>query len=89
LKHGIVLRKSVLSNFVSAVILPSGTLAEQLTPLGLRLALFFSRTYARLLRPKPAAVMPQAPPIPSTVRSAFDRLETEIHAPCEEEKLAD
>src|SRR5215208_1569759 len=34
----------------------------QLTPGGLRIALFFSRTYARLLRPKLADIMPQAPP---------------------------
>jgi hypothetical protein len=35
----------------------------RLTPDGLRIALFFSRTYARLLRPKLAGIMPQAPPI--------------------------
>ena len=34
----------------------------QLTPDGLRIALFFSRTYARLLRPKLAEIMPQPPP---------------------------
>ena len=34
----------------------------QLTPDGLRIALFFSRTYARLLRPKLAQIMPAAPP---------------------------
>ncbi|MCW5979854.1 MAG: hypothetical protein KIT09_17370 [Bryobacteraceae bacterium] len=32
----------------------------QLTPDGLRIALFFSRTYARLLRPKLAEIMPAA-----------------------------
>jgi hypothetical protein len=60
----------------------------QLTPAGLRIALFFSRTYARLLRPKLAEIMPQAPPIRSALRSAFDCLDAEIHACCEEEKLA-
>jgi hypothetical protein len=59
----------------------------QLTPDGLRIALFFSRTYARLLRPKLAQIMPATPPVPSTLRSAFDRLETEIHACCEQERL--
>ena len=34
----------------------------QLTAGGLRIALFFSRTYARLLRPSLAEIMPQAPP---------------------------
>src|SRR5882724_11969152 len=32
------------------------------TPAGLRIALFFSRTYARLLRPKLAEIMPAGPP---------------------------
>lgn len=59
----------------------------QLTPAGLRIALFFSRTYARLLRPKLAQIMLAAPPIPSPLRNAFDRLESEIHACCEQERL--
>ena len=60
----------------------------QLTPDGLRIALFFSRTYARLLRPKLAEIMPQAPPVSSPLRAAFDRLTSEINACCREEKLA-
>jgi len=60
----------------------------RLTPQGLRIALFFSRTYARLLRPKLAEIMPQAPPIASSWRAAFDRLNSEIDACCEEQKLA-
>src|SRR3982750_392847 len=36
----------------------------QLTPSGLRIALFFSRTYARLLRPTLAEIMPDAPARP-------------------------
>jgi hypothetical protein len=59
----------------------------QLTPDGLRIALFFSRTYARLLRPVLAGIMPQAPPNRSPVRAAFDRLQTAIDACCEEQKL--
>ena len=58
----------------------------QLTPDGLRIALFFSRTYAHLLRPKLAQIMPQAPPIPTPLRNAFDRLESEIAACCEQER---
>jgi hypothetical protein len=60
----------------------------QLTADGLRIALFFSRTYARLLRPKLAEIMPTAPPGASVLRSAFDRLESEIQACCEKERLA-
>jgi hypothetical protein len=60
----------------------------QLTPQGLRIALFFSRTYARLLRPKLPQIMPEAPPIPSTLRTAFDRLTSEIDACCKQERLA-
>src|SRR3982751_2535446 len=60
----------------------------QLTASGLRIALFFSRTYARLLRPKLAEIMPQAPPANSALRSAFDRLNAEIDAFCREQKLA-
>ena len=60
----------------------------QLTADGLRIALFFSRTYAQLLRPKLAEIMPAAPPIPSALRTAFDRLESAIDACCEEERLA-
>jgi hypothetical protein len=60
----------------------------QLTPAGLRIALFFSRTYARLLRPKLAQIMPEAPPITSSLRVAFDRLESEIDACCNQERLA-
>ena len=60
----------------------------QLTSDGLRIALFFSRTYARLLRPKLAEIMPQAPPTASTLRIAFDRLNSEIDSCCEQQRLA-
>jgi hypothetical protein len=60
----------------------------QLTPPGLKIALFFSRTYARLLRPKLAEIMPaQAPPVSSSLRVAFDRLAAQIDACCQEERL--
>src|SRR6202140_44314 len=60
----------------------------QLTASGLRIALFFSRTYIRLLRPKLAEIMPAAPPCPSALRAAFDRLDSEIQVCCEKERLA-
>lgn len=59
----------------------------QLTPDGLRIALFFSRTHARLLRPKLAQIIPAALPVQSALRTAFDRLESEIHACCEQKRL--
>ena len=54
----------------------------QLTADGLRIALFFSRTYARLLRPKLAEIMPRPEPIRSPLRIAFDRLNAVIDARC-------
>jgi hypothetical protein len=60
----------------------------QLSADGLRIALFFSRTYARLLRPKLAEIIPRPEPIPSALRIAFDRLNSAIDACCEEERLA-
>jgi hypothetical protein len=59
----------------------------QLTAEGLRIALFFSRTYARLLRPKLAEILPEAPPLASPLRAAFDRLNSEIDSCCEKERL--
>lgn len=41
------------------------------TTLGLRVALFFSRTYIRLLRPILARIAPNAPPRHSPIRAAF------------------
>ena len=60
----------------------------QTTTDGLKIALFFSRTYARLLRPKLAEILCQSPPGNSSLRAAFDRLQTEIDRCCEEQKLA-
>jgi len=60
----------------------------QTTADGLKIALFFSRTYARLLRPKLAEVLCQSPPSDSSLRAAFDRLQTEIDRCCQEQKLA-
>ena len=60
----------------------------QLTPQGLRIALFFSRTYARLLRPGLAEITDSSTISPSTLRNAFDRLQTAIDQRCEDLKLA-
>jgi hypothetical protein len=60
----------------------------RLTALGLRVALFFSRTYARLLRPGFAEIVPGAPPGQSQLRRWFDRLDHEIERYCQESRLA-
>ena len=59
----------------------------QLTRSGLRIVLFFSRTYTRLLRPNLAVIMPESPPTKSTIRLAFDRLQSAIDTACEEQRL--
>src|SRR2546425_3505956 len=59
----------------------------EMTPTGLRIALFFTRTYARLLRPRLAEIIPARPPGDSALRAAFDRLQLEINRCCEEQKL--
>jgi hypothetical protein len=53
----------------------------EVTPAGLRIALFFTRTYARLLRPKLAEIMPAGSHGDSTLR-----LQLEIDRCCEEAK---
>ena len=60
----------------------------QLTSDGLRIALFFSRTYTRLLRPKLAEIMPRWLPVEAPLRRAFDRLNSEIDACCVAQRLA-
>ena len=59
----------------------------QLTAQGLKLAMFFSRTYARLLRPGLADITDPIPS-PSPLRTAFDRLQRAIDRRCEELRLA-
>jgi hypothetical protein len=59
-----------------------GTHRYRVTPDGLRLALFFTRVYARLFRPALAQLMPAAPPGGSALRAAFDHLDQEIVRCC-------
>lgn len=60
----------------------------QLTAQGLKVAMFFSRTYSRLLRPGLAEITDQLPPVSSALRAAFDRLHRAIDQRCEDLKLA-
>lgn len=64
-----------------------GTHRYRVTPEGLRLALFFTRVYARLFRPALAQLMPAAPPGASALRAAFDHLDQEIDRCCTAAKL--
>ena len=48
----------------------------QVTEFGWRVALFFTRTYARVIRPGLAQIVPNAPPIDSTLQRQFSRLES-------------
>jgi hypothetical protein len=60
----------------------------ELTDQGLRVAMFFNRTYARLLRPGLAQATDPHVAGNSALRNAFDRLQTLIDQRCNELKLA-
>jgi hypothetical protein len=60
----------------------------QLTPQGLNIAMFFTRTYTRLLRPGLAEISEPLAPAGSALRSAFDRIHSAIDQRCEDLKLA-
>lgn len=60
----------------------------QLTPLGRCLSLFFTRTYARLLRPGLSLIHPLAPPGNSRLRKTFDALDRQIAILCNSSKAA-
>jgi hypothetical protein len=60
----------------------------QNTAQGLKVAMFFSRTYTRLLRPGLAEISDPLAPAGSTLRTAFERLQSAIDQRCEKLKLA-
>jgi hypothetical protein len=59
----------------------------RLTPLGLRTALFFTRSYGRLLRPGYAAVVDTPAPAPRRVADAFSRLSEAMDGCCAAARL--
>ena len=66
-----------------------GTHRYRVTEPGLRIALFFTRTYTRVLRPGLAHVLPRAPTAPTAaLRRAFDALEAAMDRWCADAKLA-
>jgi hypothetical protein len=68
----------------------AGSHRYRLTASGLRVALFFSRTYARVLRPGLSDVMSMAPPAPgdSKLRRAFDQAAAAIDDLIQQARLA-
>lgn len=59
-----------------------GTHRYQLTEFGLRLAFFYTRTYARLLRPGLSVLYAHAPPPNAKLNVAFKRVDDLIHQQC-------
>jgi hypothetical protein len=60
----------------------------QLTTFGLRLALFYTRSYSCLLRPGLSQIMAPAPPGDTRLRTHFDKATEAIHQWCRDAKLA-
>jgi hypothetical protein len=65
-----------------------GTHRYQVTPRGLRIALFFTRVHARILRPGLAVILPDAVRDDSRLRRAFEQLERAMDRYCAEAKFA-
>jgi hypothetical protein len=60
----------------------------RVTDFGRRAALYFTRVHARLYRPGVAQILPHAPPIPSSLQRAFEKIETQIDQQVRQAKLA-
>jgi len=60
----------------------------RLTAQGLKIAMFFSRTYVRLLRPGLAEITEPLAPVGCVLRTAFNRLHGIIDQRCQDLKLA-
>jgi len=60
----------------------------RLTSFGFRVAIFCTRTYARILRPGLGLVLPGTSSFPSALRRSFDKLERQINSWVDEAKLA-
>lgn len=60
----------------------------RVTVLGLRTALFFTRTYARLIRPGLSTLMSKDAPSRCPLRSSFEALETAMDDWCQRAKFA-
>jgi hypothetical protein len=58
-----------------------------ITPYGLKVALFCSKVYLRILRPGWACLVPQDP-LPRPLRTALAKLETELQRTCDNARLS-
>jgi hypothetical protein len=65
-----------------------GSFRYRVTQLGLRVALFFTRTYNRILRPALALALPGLRAIDAPLKRAFDKIDTEVNAWIEQAQLA-
>jgi len=65
-----------------------GTHSYRLTQVGIRVALFFNRTYCRILRPGMAFVIPNTPDVDSTLRRRFQLLDASLDQWVERATLA-
>lgn len=61
---------------------------NRLTPFGRRIAIFFNRVYARLLRPSLSVISPAAPPGTADLPQAFRHLDAAIAHACSTLRLA-
>jgi len=66
----------------------SGTHRYHLTDFGLRTALFFTRTYNRVLRPGLGRILPRISNLPCPLRRAFDNLDQEVKSWIQQAQLA-
>ena len=60
----------------------------RVTDYGFRVALFFTRSYARLLRPGLAVLLTSQPTAPNPLRQAFQRVDSEIHKVWQSQQIA-
>ena len=79
------LRRLRLHGLITRV---AGTHRYQVTDDGLRIALLFTRTYARILRPGLAPILPVATPGDSPRRQLFGKLNATIEQSIEHAELA-
>lgn len=79
------LRRLRLHGFIQRI---PNTHRYRVTDFGLRTALFATRSYARLLRPGLALVLPDAVPTHAPLRNAFMKLECAMDDWCEAQRLS-
>ena len=60
----------------------------RLTSFGLRVAVFCTRTYSRILRPGLGLALPTTSSFPCSLRRSFDKLEQEVHSWVDQARLA-